>query len=171
MHRIILGLLCFMALLCSCVGGTGDPEEDAASWVRVGDRLPAFEVMMNDGRTVSDETLAGSVAVICFFNTGCNDCRRELPVLQRAFDEYGERATFVCISRSELAESVEKFWQEKGLTLPYSAQPDTRIYRCFAGHTIPRIYVADKQGTVKFIFVEKVSEKALHDALGSLVAD
>ncbi|WP_305300806.1 hypothetical protein [Muribaculum intestinale] len=48
---------------------------------------------------------------------------------------------FICISRGETQPSVAAYWQEAGLTLPYSAQPDDAVYRLFANRIIPRVYV------------------------------
>lgn len=38
-------------------------------------------------------------------------------------------------------EAVAAFWQKYGLTLPYSVQPDRKIYDLFASSIVPRVYV------------------------------
>lgn len=145
--RKLLSLLLLM--LASCVA---DPEPETWS-LTVGDALPPFSVMTLAGETVSTESLRGSTAVICFFNTSCPDCREELPKLQKAYDVYPS-VRFICISRSEDAESVARYWSENGLTLPVSAQPDDKTYRLFASSVIPRVYVADAQGIITAAYAE-----------------
>ncbi len=122
-------------VMCGCV-----TEEDDAWSLSAGDNLPDFSVVMADGDTVTSASLAGSVSVITFFNTGCEDCQRELPELQRAM-EINPNVTFICIAREEEHESIERFWSDNKLTLRYSPQPDRKVYSLFASAGIPRSYV------------------------------
>lgn len=154
-------------LLASCFSeeeGTG-----TADIVKVGDALPAFSVTTTEGATVSPATLAGRPAVIAFFTTTCPDCRRELPVLQEVYEEMGGVAAFVCIGREEEASVVEAYWRDNGLTLPCSPQADRGVYGLFALRTVPRLYVADAQGTVRNVFVESASKDRLAAAIRQAV--
>jgi len=137
--------------------------------VGVGDRVPDVSVQLQDGRQASSREFerAGQPSVWAFFNTACFDCRRELPVLDKLAREFPD-VRFVCVSRAESAESVAAFWREKGLTLPYSAQTDRTVYERFAKRTIPRVYVVDGTGKVRFVGLEKVSKRKLRKALNQL---
>lgn len=128
-------------------------NEDRA--LKTGDKLPEFSVVMNDGRTVSTSDLQGKKSVIVFFHTGCSDCQRELPHLQRAFEYCREtlpKVVFVCISREQKAADIEVYWDEHRLTLPYSAQTDRRIYHQFASTGIPRIFISDENTVITDAF-------------------
>gem|GEM_PF-5093123 len=75
---------------------------------------------------------------------------------------------FICISRGETQPSVAAYWQEAGLTLPYSAQPDDAVYRLFANRIIPRVYVtrpAAPLPVISALFVERLTPEALRAAL------
>lgn len=148
--EILVGLV--MVALTGCIN-----EREEPVWsLQVGDRLPEFEVVLNNGDQVTTESLRDSESVIVFFNTSCGDCRRELPEIQKLYDEcllQNRLVRFICISREEGAASVAKFWDENHLTMPYSAQPDRRIYNLFASSGIPRIYEADKD-----LMIIKVNE-------------
>ena len=78
----------FLSLVSSCVNEKEDAgmQPDA---VEVGDMLPEFTVVMNDGRTVESGSLQGQPSFILFFNTACGDCRRELPLVQQMYERYG----------------------------------------------------------------------------------
>lgn len=168
MLRKTLATLCLivvsMACMASCLSDD-DGQAGSGDIVVAGQQLPAFSVIMADGREVTPASLAGRPAVIVFFSTVCGDCRRELPEVQRLFGEYGAVARFVCISRAEGAESVEEYWQSAGLTLPYSAQADRTVYNLFAQVGIPRVYVTDASGTVRAVFSTKTSYRKLKAAL------
>ena len=132
-----------LACLAGCIG-----EEEAPEWyLRPGDALPQFEVTAIDGKKVGSADSYNASMVIVFFNTTCPDCRRELPILQKQYDENQrlpeeERSIYICISREEGEADVERYWAENNLALPVSAQPDRRVYSLFASIGIPRIFHA-----------------------------
>ena len=100
----------FFIALCSCMAmvsciSDGDDSDTGSIELVAGDKLPAFSVTMNDGRVVTHESLRGKVSFIVFFNTGCKDCRRELPVIQQIY-EHHPHMPLIAISRAEDAASV-----------------------------------------------------------------
>ena len=99
----------------------------------------------------------------------CTDCRKELPIVQELYEEFSDRINFMAISRAEGRESVATYWEKEKLEIPYSAQTDRNVFGLFAKTTIPRIYIADASGTVKYIFIEKASKKKLVRALEDLL--
>lgn len=153
MKNIISFLFLLPLLFSSCV-----TEDDGREWVLpAGSRLPRFSVVMNDGRTVTQDDFLGRTGIIVFFSTGCPDCRRELPLLQQAYEDSlaaGSDALFVCIAREETSASIQQYWEEEDLTLPYSPQPDRRVYNLFATIGIPRIFVTSPDGKVRLSLTE-----------------
>ena len=130
-------------------------EKQTGADLKVGDRLPDFEVVMNDGTVVTDEILSESVSVIMFFHTSCPDCQQVLPQMQLVYDEYASKGVeFALISREESGAGIESFWKEKGLEMPYSAQKDRKIYEKFAATRIPRVYVNEKGGIIRYVFTD-----------------
>ena len=128
----------------------------------IGDKIPQFSVFMNNGEKISSEDLIGNVSLIVFFNTSCNDCRKELPVIQ-CFHESYPQYPLLCISREEGEESVAKYWERFSFTMPYSAQDNRTIYQLFAQKVIPRVYVVDKEGFIRYVFMD--SPLATYDDL------
>ena len=127
---------------------------------------------MNDGTVVSDEGLAGSVSVVMFFHTSCPDCRQALPRMQQIYDEYASKGVaFALISREDAEQDIEAYWNEQGLKMPYSAQNDRGVYNLFASSRIPRIYISDENGIVRYIFTDDpvASYDDLKSALENLI--
>lgn len=144
MHHVLSWLI-MMLTMASCVGDD-EPEE----WsLGPGDRVPEFTVTLNDGSTLSTAGMKGRRWVIVFFNTSCPDCRRELPQLQSAYEARPEGEEWVCISREEGAAAIARFWEAHGLTMPYSAQEDRRVYSLFASTGIPRVYHINAEGIIE----------------------
>ena len=149
MKKVVL-IFSFLLLAAGCV-----KEEQKGADLKVGDIIPDFEVVMSDGRLVTDDDLKENVSVVMFFHTSCKDCQQALPIMQRIYDEYAsESLQIVLISRGEDKESICTYWNENCLKMPYSAQNDKRVYRKFAATRIPRIYVNEKGGIIRHIFTD-----------------
>lgn len=151
MLKLFYGLL--MMIVCTTQGCISDNEPEGPS-LKAGDSLPVFSVVMNDGSSVSTESLKGHVAVIVFFNTNCSDCRKELPVIQELWEIYKEnqKVVIVPIAREESEAEIAEYWRANNLTMPYSPQDDRTIYSLFAPSVIPRIYVASPSGKITATF-------------------
>lgn len=154
--RLWTVLIALTLLGCSMAD---DEESEVKERVSVGDRLPVFTVatVEADGTagTFSTARLKGETVVV-LFNTSCSDCRRELPRLNDYYLQHRNDRDFsmVAVSREEGAGSVAAFWKSQGLSLPYSAQADRRVFELFATATIPRVYYAT-DGIVRRVFIEK----------------
>ena len=117
--------------------------------------LPEFQVMMNDGSLINDSILKETVSVVMFFHTSCPDCQQALPRMQQLYDEYASKnVLFVLVSREEGSGEIDAYFKRKGLEMPYSAQNDRGVYEKFAQTRIPRIYINEKGGIIRYIFTD-----------------
>lgn len=148
-------------------------NEPANSGISTGDALPDFSVLLNNGTVVSNLSLRGKVAVIEFFNTGCGDCRRNLPVIDRLWKAWQTEpdVEIFTIAREEDEQGITAYWEENDLSIPFSPQPDRNIYNLFATVGIPRIYIADKDGVVFAVYgpEDDPSFTELNDLINSLL--
>lgn len=160
-------IICLIGIVSGCI-----KENNTAGDIKVGDSLPEFKVVMNDGSLASDDLLRGSVSVVMFFHTSCPDCQQTLPHMQMIYDEYIPKGVKTAlISREESADDIKTYWVDNGLNMPYSAQNDRGVYELFASSRIPRIYISDENGTVRYIFTDDPvpSYDDLKSALESLI--
>ena len=149
MKRILSGVLCLL-IAAGCV-----KENYKGADLKVGDMIPDFEVVMSDGRVVTDDELKENVSVVMFFHTSCMDCQQALPVMQQIYDEYAsETVRMVLISREQGNEGIYTYWRKNGLKMPYSAQKTRNVYEQFARERVPRIYVNEKGGIIRHIFTD-----------------
>ena len=157
--KTFLYTLLLLLTIVGCDSVIDDKADEVNEYVKVGDRVPTFSVatVRADGTTstFSTETLTGET-VIVLFNTSCGDCQRELPRMNDYYLQHRHEKGFqmVAISRAEGAESVAAYWKEQGLSIPYSAQTDRRIYNLFASSIIPRTYFCSADGIITQILVE-----------------
>lgn len=136
--------------------GCVNDNEPVGADLQVGSSLPAFEVELNDGSSVSARSLRGKAAVIVFFNTGCPDCQAELSVVNKFYENFKDdpKVEIFAVAREEEPEPIETYWRENHLSIPWSAQPDRKIYNLFATSRIPRIYFADTEGMITAVFTD-----------------
>ena len=152
MKKIVLLALCLALFAC---GRNNDKKGAPTGDISVGDVLPEFSVTLPDGMAVGTADLKGAVSVITFFTATCPDCKFTLPHVQKAYDAFAPKGVrFVNISREVGAEKMAGLWQELDLTMPYSAQEDRSVYDLFADKVIPRVYISDAEGIVRFIHTD-----------------
>lgn len=137
-----------LAVLSSCISDDSDKDSQGVNLV-VGDSLPTFQVTMNDGSTIRTSDLLGGVSVVVLFSVDCGDCRMELPEVQRLWNQQ-LGVPIVLIARENTEEVIRSFWQQAQLTMSYSPQSDRQVYSLFASSRIPRIYISDAQGVIRF---------------------
>lgn len=137
-----------LAVLSSCISDDSDKDSQGANLV-VGDSLPTFQVTMNDGSTIRTSDLLGGVSAVVLFSVDCGDCRMELPEVQRLWNQQ-LGVPIVLIARENTEEVIRSFWQQAQLTMSYSPQSDRKVYSLFASSRIPRIYISDAQGVIRF---------------------
>ena len=145
MRWICFGIGILLAMACI-------RQEPESVYVHPGDRLPSFRLVMEDGSTLQTEDLLGAPSLLIFFNTTCRDCQTTLPLVQKVYEQYGSKLSFVAVSREQPAVEVRSWWNQNGITLPFSAQEDRMVYDLFATSRIPRIYIADREGVVLRMF-------------------
>ena len=138
-----IAILSILLLFASCIKEKNDFIE-----LKVGDRLPEFAVVMNDGSIVSDQSLSGTVSVVVFFHTGCPDCQRTLPSVQKVYDEHcGDAVQFALISRAQTEAEIAPYWEENGYTICDMAVADDEIITVVG--TLPLVSEGD-QLTVRY---------------------
>lgn len=155
-------LICMAAgVVTSCVK---DDDPSGESLVGRGDRLPDFSLTMADGTILTSlppeeappgsRSIIGKRVLIELFNTDCPDCRESLPIVNEVYlsVKADPDVTVMAIARQESESQLRSYWEEHGLSLPYSPQDDRHIYDKFATSGIPRIYIADTSGIVTSIF-------------------
>lgn len=158
--------------LISCVSCIREEVGESVQYIQPGDELPDFTVTMDDGTMLDRNSLEGKVSVLVFFHTSCPDCQRELQVVQKLYEHYQEdsRVVIACISREEPADEVDDYWKANSLTLPYSAQPDRKVYALFSEEGVPLVYVSDTSCCVRSLFTDDptASYDDLYQAVSAL---
>lgn len=147
MHKyIITAITCLLFIGC-----IKDTPHGHGNIIRTGDKLPSFTVTMDDGSIKDSGSLSKGQSLIVFFNSGCEDCRNVMPVVNAYYTRHQNDVTVIAISHWEDKTSTDSYWKEKGFSIPKSSQNDDNVYSLFSEVGIP-LLIASENGIVKAVF-------------------
>lgn len=141
---LVLGLLLLTVL-------AGYAQEDRADRVKVGDTMPAFTIVRDDGSKIASSDFKGKVILVNFFATWCPPCQKELAEAQKSlWPKYKDRKDFVflVIGREHSDADLVKYNKKKKFDFPLYPDKDRAVFAAFADNLIPRSYLIDKEGRV-----------------------
>jgi peroxiredoxin len=125
---------------------------DAASVVHVGDPAPAFTITDTHGAEFVLDDLSGKVVLVKFFATWCGNCLKEMPHLQKIWDDNRDNGALalIVIGREETDESVIAYQAKHGYSFPMASDPERSVYSFYATKYIPRTYLVSPDGRIRF---------------------
>ncbi|MFM2220052.1 MAG: hypothetical protein RL240_4370 [Planctomycetota bacterium] len=139
-----------------------------ASVLQVGNKVNDFQTKLAGLGLPMDSP---KITVLNFFATWCGPCLAELPHLQQVANRFADQkdVVFVVIGREESQEILDAFASKNGYRLPFVADTEGSLYSTFAKTIIPRTYVIDHTGTIRFEIVGFDQEKLTE--LGSKISE
>lgn len=143
--------------------GVGGTEGESVSWSAV----------TLDGDTLSGAGLTGQVVVINFWATWCPPCQREMPALQRLWDDFrGEGLVVVGLSTDVGDERrIRNFLAEGGFTFPV-ARATTLNRTALGGITgVPTTLLVDQDGRVRHRIPGYTAPPIMRRAVERLLAE
>lgn len=122
-----------------------------ADIVKVGDPMPAFTIVSDDGTRLASSSLKGKVVLVNFFATWCPPCQKELADVQKMlWPKFKENKNFalLVVGREHSDAELAKYNEKKGFSFPLYPDKDRAVFNAFAKNLIPRSYVVGKDGKV-----------------------
>jgi len=115
-----------------------------------GDAAPLFTLALDDGTTVSLDTLKGKPAVLYFYpqddTGGCTDENKEFSALAQDFAD--RRAALIGVSPDDVA-SHKKFRAKYGLSVPLGADPGRETIEAFGLWQMKKLYGREFMGLIR----------------------
>jgi len=137
-----------LLLLCSFIAKAQDASQEI---IKVGDIMPAFTIVSDNGKELKSAALKGKVILINFFATWCPPCQKELAEVQaKLWPMYKDNANFslLVIGREHSDTDLSTYNEKKGFTFPLYPDKSRDIFNAFAKSQIPRTYLIGKDGKV-----------------------
>jgi len=135
-------------------------------------KAPNFAAETLEGDRFRLRAHRGEVVVVNVWATWCAPCRVEMPGfvdLQDSFRDEGVQFVGIAVDRDG-AEAVRPFVEKEGVNFPQIANPAVAA-RHFPGEVVPRTYLIDKQGRIRYKHSGVMLKWALDDALETLAGE
>ncbi|MBF8722993.1 TlpA family protein disulfide reductase [Pseudomonas guariconensis] len=130
-----------------------------------GTELPALSLRNAAGQSVALHTYRGKPLVINIWATWCPPCRREMPVLQQAQDDY-PHVTFLFVNQGETPENVSTFLATTGLSLTHVLFDGTgQLAKQVGSMALPTTLFYTADGRLIGSHLGELSRASLHRAL------
>ena len=103
----------------------------------------------------------GLPAVVNFWFSTCQPCRREMPVLAAAAEEFAGRAMFIGVSPNDTVETAQAFLDKHGAAYPnFLDETGDQVAAARVG-TMPTTYFLDADGNVAAMHAGEITEAEL----------
>jgi peroxiredoxin len=119
----------------------------------VGEPMPDFAVQTFDGKFLSRSTFVGKPLLLVFWNTWCDDCLRDLPIINRMARELVPRGLAVLAINTGLNDSESKaraYWKKYGYGFPTGFDRSFEIGTAFKVRGVPTVFLVDSKGIVRY---------------------
>ncbi len=118
--------------------------------LRPGDPAPPFSLATLDGGQVSEATLRGRIALICFWQPGQAYSQRALADLERLYTQYGPRGLLVLAINAgrNAAPEIGSAGSPGQFGFPQALDPGLKAYESFGVIVLPTTVLLDPAGRI-----------------------
>jgi cytochrome c biogenesis protein CcmG/thiol:disulfide interchange protein DsbE len=138
---------------------------------RIGDALPSITLSDVSGAPVKiPDTLKGKVVILHFWQIGCSSCKLEMPAMDVLYGKYRRKGLeIVAVNVGQKKESVKIFAVELGASYPILIDPDGKSASVYGVTDVPRTYVIDRNGTIRYRIIGGAAPEMLKKLILSLL--
>ena len=179
-YNLIIGILVAVIL----IGGAllviqrgQEPEVPAASTEATEPRQLAPDFTMEDaeGNFIHLSDFRGTPVVLNFWATWCGPCKAEMPELEKAYQEYGDRVLFVAVDLvdgwTETKEAGLAYITEMGYTFPVFFDVDCQASSAYSINAIPLTCFIDAEGYLVSGVNQMITAEQLTAGIESILSE
>ena len=143
----------------------------AEATLRIGSALPTVTLPGVDGVPVMiPESIKGKVVILHFWQVGCSSCKLEMPAMDVLYKQYQRKGLEVlAVNVGQKKEVVQRFAAELRASYPLLIDPDEKGARLFGVTDVPRTYVIDRNGIVRYRILGGATPETLKKLILSLL--
>lgn len=137
-------------------------RKDQNQRVQVNQEAPNFILPTLDGETIELNDLQGKAVLINFWGSWCIPCKREMPAIQDAYDQYQDHNfEVVTVNIQESQITASSFIKSNKLSLPVALDKSSQVYDAYDVYNLPASFFLNSDGTVKRIYEGEMSRDIL----------
>lgn len=127
-----------------------------------GQLAPNFAFQYPNGDTFTLADFRGQPVIVNFWATWCPPCRREMPGLVKAYEQYKDDGLMILeVDVAEPPEAVAQFVQEYNMTMPVILDQRQEVTRLYRTDSFPTSFFIDKDGVIQVRWVGYLPEDQL----------
>jgi peroxiredoxin len=117
---------------------------------QVGGPAPPFTLNNVEGRPVSLADYKGKVVLLNFWATWCEPCKKEMPEIQAAYEQYKDRGFVVLgINFGENPDPAASFVHHGRLTFPVLLDRKIKVAEQYGVINLPVTFFVDPEGVIR----------------------
>ena len=136
-------------------------------------RKPVPKLELDDlaGKPWSLAGARGQVVVMNFWATWCEPCRAEMPVFERAQQQYRDQGLVVLgVDMQEQDPEIIAFLSQIGVTFPTAADRTGEVTRQWRATGLPTTFLIDRQGIIRDVRVGAFTDGMLEERLTKVLS-
>ena len=116
--------------------------------IKLGQYAPNFETEYLNGSKFELHDLRGKPVILNFWASWCPPCVREMPALQKFYDENKDKFVVIGINLGEDKKKIEEFTKRLNITYPIVLDREGKISTAYV-RLRPTTYFIDGNGIIK----------------------
>jgi cytochrome c biogenesis protein CcmG/thiol:disulfide interchange protein DsbE len=138
---------------------------------RIGNAAPDFVLPDPEGKQLTLSSLRGRPVVLTFFASWCHPCEQDMPVLEQAQRDNGDRIAVVGVNYQDFPDDTRAFVRRLGVTFPTLIEDstDNPVAARYDVHAMPDTVFIDANGIVRDRLFGPTSVHDLESAVGALL--
>jgi cytochrome c biogenesis protein CcmG, thiol:disulfide interchange protein DsbE len=139
--------------------------------LRIGDILPSFTFSgINGGPVRVPDNFRGKVIVFHFWTIGCSSCLEEMPAMNGLYGTYHNKGLeILAVNVGQRKETVKTYAAELKVFYPILIDPDLKGARTYNITDVPRTYLIDRNGVIRYRILGSVQPGVLKKLILSLL--
>ncbi len=132
---------------------TGAAGANVATLDEVADMpsAPEFELTDTQGKVHRLSEYRGRVVVVNFWSVWCAPCRKEMPAMQRAWEQVRDRdVLFLGVNFEDRPDQVAQFFTKISVDFPILLGGDRAMLKSWSVKGLPTTFVIDAQGRLRY---------------------
>jgi cytochrome c biogenesis protein CcmG, thiol:disulfide interchange protein DsbE len=161
-------VVCLAAVLIAA-WWSGAGAADAV--LRIGGGLPSVVLRDIKGATIRiPGDIRGKVLILHFWQAGCSSCKLEMPAMDNLYATYRRKGLeILAVNVGQKKETVQASAGELGVSYPLLIDADRKGSTVFGVTDVPRTYIIDRSGIVRYRIFGGASPALLKKLIRSLL--
>lgn len=140
--------------------------------VQVGKAAPDFILPTINGDRFKLSDLEGKAVLINFWGSWCGPCKKEMPAIQSAYDQYKDQNfEVITINIQEAEITANNFMEQNNISLLVAMDKDGQVYDAYNVYNLPASFFLNPDGTVNRIYEGEMTRKNLDKWVNEIIPE